>query len=1276
MVSTALPAALSQAEGDDGYTRSHLMTAPTATRTRPSARTAAQTPATPFTRESRFARFEALLRRRILVLDGAMGTMIQTYQLSEAEFRGDRLKDHPSDLRGDNELLSLTQPDIIKAIHEAYLDAGADIIETNTFNANRVSQADYGLSHIAREMNEAAARIARAAADSREAAEPDRPRFVAGALGPTNRSASISPDVNDPGARNITFDELVACYREAAEGLIAGGADILLIETVFDTLNAKAAIVGVEEAFEAIGERRPVIISGTITDASGRTLSGQTVEAFWNSVSHARPIVVGLNCALGAKQLRQYVQDLGRLTDLPVSAYPNAGLPNEFGGYDQTPDEMAALMRGFAEEGLVNIAGSCCGSTPAHVRAIAEAVDGLPPRVPPEIEAVTRLSGLEPLTIPTPGNIFVNVGERTNVTGSRKFAKLILDGKYDEAVDIAREQVDSGAQIIDVNMDEAMLDSTAAMTRFLNLIAGEPDIARVPVMIDSSKWEVIEAGLKCIQGKGVVNSISLKEGEEAFLHHARLVHRYGAAAVVMAFDERGQADSADRKLEILTRAYRLLTEEAGFAPEDVILDPNIFAIATGIEEHNRYALEYIEAIRRIKQELPGAKVSGGVSNVSFSFRGNDRVREAIHSVFLYHAIGAGMDMGIVNPGQLAIFDDIDPELRERVEDIVLDRRPDATERLLEFSARVAGSTGTRRHEDLAWRRLPVNKRLTHALVEGLDQFIVDDTEEARHGFERPIQVIEGPLMDGMNVVGDLFGSGKMFLPQVVKSARVMKKAVAHLIPFIEAEKDPSASRTNGRVVMATVKGDVHDIGKNIVGVVLQCNNYEVIDLGVMVPAQKILETARELDADLIGLSGLITPSLEEMSHVAAEMEREGFEIPLLIGGATTSRTHTAVKIEPRYHAPVVHVLDASRAVGVASALVDENGREAYAERIREEYETVRRERGDRQEKELRHPIEEARRHAFRIDWSGVTPPRPSFLGVREYRDYPLAPLVERIDWTPFFATWELKGRYPAIFDDSKVGEAARSLHADAGALLARIVDENLLRASGAVGFWPANAVGDDIELYASDERSEVAAVVHSLRQQMVKPPGRPNLALADFTAPRETGLADYIGAFVVTAGHGLEELAATFKAAHDDYSAILATALADRLAEAFAEHLHERVRRELWGYAPDETLDNEALIEERYQGIRPAPGYPACPDHTEKGTLFSLLDAEERAGVRLTESYAMFPGAAVSGWYFWHPEAHYFGLGRIGPDQLADYAARKGLPLEEMARWLSPNLAD
>ena len=1259
------------------------MTAPTQT---PPRRPAGQAPKagqpaspaarSPFTRESRFARFTALLGRRILVLDGAMGTMIQTYQLSETEFRGDRFADHPTDLRGDNELLSLTQPEIIHAIHEAYLDAGADIIETNTFNANRISQTDYQLQDQAREMNLEAARIARSAADGFEAREPGRPRFVAGALGPTNRSASISPDVNDPGARNVTFDELVFAYREAAEGLIEGGVDLLFIETIFDTLNAKAAIVGVEEAFEAIGERRPLVISGTITDASGRTLSGQTVEGFWNSVAHARPIVVGLNCALGAKQLRQYVQDLGRLTSLPVSAYPNAGLPNEFGGYDQTPEEMADLMGRFARDGLINIAGSCCGSTPAHVRAIAEAVAGVAPRVPPEIEAVTRLSGLEAMTIPQPGNVFVNVGERTNVTGSRKFAKLILEGHFDEAVKIAREQVDSGAQIIDVNMDEAMLESAAAMTRFLNLIAGEPDIARVPVMIDSSKWEVIEAGLKCIQGKGVVNSISLKEGEEPFLEHARLVRRYGAAAVVMAFDERGQADTADRKLEILTRAYRLLIDTAGFVPEDVILDPNIFAIATGIEEHNRYAIEYIEATKRIKEELPGAKVSGGVSNVSFSFRGNDRVREAIHSVFLYHAITAGMDMGIVNPGQLAIYDDIEADLRERVEDVVLDRRPDATERLLDISARVAGFAGTRRHEDLAWRKLPVKERLTHALVEGIDQYIVDDTEEARQTAERPIHVIEGPLMDGMNVVGDLFGSGKMFLPQVVKSARVMKKAVAHLVPYIEAEKDPSAAKTNGLVVMATVKGDVHDIGKNIVGVVLQCNNYEVVDLGVMVPAQRILDTARELNADLIGLSGLITPSLEEMSHVAEEMERDGFEIPLLIGGATTSRTHTAVKIEPRYHGPVIHVLDASRAVGVASSLLDESGRDAFATKIRDEYETLRRERGDRQEKEARHKIEEARRHAFAIDWSGVQPPKPTFTGIRAFEDYPLAELVDRIDWTPFFATWELKGRYPQIFDDPKLGEAARNLHADATALLRRIVDERLLRANAVVGFWPANRVGDDIELYGSEDRTDVKAVIHTLRQQMVKPPGRPNLALADFTAPKETVLPDYVGAFAVTAGHGLEELAAGFKAAHDDYSAILATALADRLAEAFAERLHELVRRELWGYAPDEALDNDALIEEKYQGIRPAPGYPACPDHTEKGTLFELLDAETLAGIRLTESYAMYPGAAVSGWYFWHPESHYFGLGRIGPDQLADYAERKGMPVDVMARWLSPNLAD
>ncbi|HEY7736207.1 MAG TPA: methionine synthase [Candidatus Limnocylindrales bacterium] len=1255
-------------------TSTTIAPAPPAVRDHPVADPIAAPPAR--TREERLAMLDGLLGQRILVLDGAMGTMIQTYQLSEAEFRGERFADHQRDLRGDNELLSLTQPQIVRAIHDAYLDAGADIIETNTFNANAISQSDYALGSVIREMNREAARIARAAADAHESAEPDRPRYVAGALGPTNRTASISPDVNDPAARNVTFDELVAAYREAAEGLIEGGADLLLIETIFDTLNGKAAIVGVEEAFEALGDRVPLIVSGTIVDASGRNLSGQTVEAIWNSISHARPIIVGLNCSLGARQLRQYVQELGRLAPIPVSAYPNAGLPNEFGGYDETPATMAEIMGRFARDGLVNVAGGCCGTTPAHVRAIAEVVAGLPPRIPPETPTVTHLSGLEPLTIPTPGNVFVNVGERTNVTGSRKFARLILDDRFDEAVDVAREQVDSGAQAIDVNMDEAMLDSAAAMTRFLNLIATEPDIARVPVMIDSSKWEVIEAGLKCVQGKGVVNSISLKEGEESFLEHARLVRRYGAAVVVMAFDERGQADTADRKVEILTRAYRLLTEEAGFAAEDIIVDPNIFAIGTGIEEHARYAVEYIEATRRLKNELPHVRVSGGVSNVSFSFRGNERVREAIHSVFLYHAIAAGMDMGIVNPGQLAIYDDIDPELRERVEDVVLDRRPDATERLLELSARVAGFAGTRRVEDLSWRELPVDERLTHALVEGIDAYIVDDTEEARQAATRPIEVIEGPLMAGMNVVGDLFGAGKMFLPQVVKSARVMKKAVAHLVPYLEAEKDPSASRSNGLVVMATVKGDVHDIGKNIVGVVLQCNNYEVVDLGVMVPAARILDTARELNADLIGLSGLITPSLEEMSFVASEMEREGFTTPLLIGGATTSRTHTAVKIEPRYHAPVIHVLDASRAVGVASSLLDPNGREAFATRIREEYETVRRERGDRQEREERHPIEEARRHAFAIDWASVEPPAPTFLGLRTFDDYPLDELVDRIDWTPFFATWELKGRYPEILDDATVGEAARGLHADATALLGRIVDERLLRARASIAFWPANAVGDDIELYTDERRDRVIGVIHTLRQQMVKPPGRPNLALADFTAPKATGLADHVGGFVVTAGHGLDELAASFKAQHDDYSAILATALADRLAEAFAERLHERVRRELWGFARDENLDNEALIAERYQGIRPAPGYPACPDHTEKGPLLELLEAEARAGVQLTESFAMFPGAAVSGYYFWHPESHYFGLGRIGRDQLEDYATRKGIPVDDMARWLAPNLAD
>jgi 5-methyltetrahydrofolate--homocysteine methyltransferase len=1212
-------------------------------------------------------------------MDGAMGTLIQSYGLEEADYRAERFKDHSHDLRGDSDLLSLVRPDIVLAIHGAYLDAGADIIETNTFTATRIAQADYGLVDYVREMNHEAARLARQAADLAEAADPGRPRYVMGALGPTNRTASISPKAEDPGARNVTFDQLAEAYQEAAEGLIAGGADLLVIETIFDTLNAKAAIFGVEAAYDAAGERIPLIISGTITDASGRTLSGQTVEAFWTSVMHARPIAVGLNCALGAKQLRGHIADLSRIAGLPISAYPNAGLPNEFGGYDEQPDTTAQLLGQFARDGLINIAGGCCGTTPAHVRAIAEAVAGVPPRPVPSVQRKTRLSGLQALAIPQPGGVFVNVGERTNVTGSRRFAKLILEDRYDEAVEVARQQVDAGAQIIDVNMDEAMLDSVAAMTRFLNLIASEPDISTVPVMLDSSRWEVIEAGLKCIQGRGVVNSISLKEGEEPFLEHARLCRRYGAAVVVMAFDEQGQADTADRKVAIGKRAYKLLTEVVGFEPEDIILDPNIFAIGTGIEEHAQYALAYIEATRRIKASLPGVLVSGGVSNVSFSFRGNDPIREAIHSVFLYHAISAGMDMGIVNAGALAIYDDIEPTLRDLAEDVVLDRRPDATERLLAVADQYAGERANAvgpGGDALAWRELPVNERLTHALVEGLDAFIVEDTEEARQAATRPIEVIEGPLMDGMNVVGDLFGAGKMFLPQVVKSARVMKKAVAHLVPFIEAERQPGAARTNGRIVMATVKGDVHDIGKNIVGVVLACNNYEVIDLGVMVPVQRILETAREVDADLVGLSGLITPSLEEMRHVAGEMEREGFELPLLIGGATTSRTHTAVKIEPQYHGAVVHVADASRAVGVAAALVDVDRRVEFAAGVREEYETLRRERGAREEKIARHPIAEARRQRLVVDWTDVVPPQPTFLGVKTITDHPLEELVDRIDWTPFFATWEMNGLYPAILTHPVLGPAARSLHDDAIALLERIVRERRLRANGVVGFWPANSVGDDIELYTDERRTGQVGTIHTLRQQMVKPPGRPNQALADYTAPRETGIVDYVGGFAVTTGNGLDSLVAEFKDAHDDYSAILASALADRLAEAFAERLHEIVRRELWGYAADEALTNEDLIAERYQGIRPAPGYPACPDHTEKGPLFDWLEAEQRVGMQLTESFAMLPGSSVSGYYFWHPQSAYFGLGRIGHDQLEDYARRKGMLVDTMARWLAPNLAE
>ena len=1220
-----------------------------------------------------------LLAERILVLDGAMGTMLQAYGFDEAGYRGDRFRDHPRDLRGDNDLLSLTQPDAVAAIHAAYLDAGADIISTDSFTATRIAQADYGLDdEVVRELNVTAARLARTAADAAEAREPGRPRFVAGALGPTNRTASISPDVGDPAARAVTWPELVGAYHHAAAGLVEGGADILLVETIFDTLNAKAAIFALEALFDELGDRLPVIVSGTIVDASGRTLSGQTVEAFWHSIRHADPIVVGLNCALGPRQLREHLDVLSRIADRPVSAYPNAGLPNELGGYDETPEQMADALGEWASHGLLNIAGGCCGTTPEHIAAIAAAVSGLPPRPVVQPSAKTRLAGLEPVVIPPPGDTFVNIGERTNVTGSRKFARLVAEDREDEAVDIAREQVANGAQLIDVNMDEAMLDGVAAMTRFLRRIAAEPDIATVPVMVDSSKWDVIEAGLQQLQGKGVVNSISLKEGEEPFLRQARLCQRYGAAVVVMAFDEQGQGDSVERRVAILKRAYELLTRVVGFAPEDIILDANIFAIATGIEEHNAYAVQFIETVRRLKAELPGARTSGGVSNVSFAFRGNDPVREAIHSVFLYHAKRAGLDMAIVNAGVLPVYDDIELELRERVEDVVLDRRPDATERLLEIAGRYAGSGMDRKTEDLGWRERPVGERLTHALVEGIDAWIVEDTEEARQAASRPLDVIEGPLMDGMNVVGDLFGSGRMFLPQVVKSARVMKKAVAHLVPYLEAEREGTGRRA-GTIVTATVKGDVHDIGKNIVGVVLGCNDYEVIDLGVMVPAARILETAQEHDADLIGLSGLITPSLDEMVHVASEMERLGMTTPLLIGGATTSRAHTAVKIAPAYSGPVVHVLDASRAVGVAGALVDRQRRQAYAAEIHAEYEAVRQDRAGRQAKERYLTIAEARANRVPIDWSTVAPPAPSVLGIRAFDPYRLDELIERIDWTPFFATWELRGAYPAILDDPRVGAAARDLFRDAQALLDRIVRDQRLRAAGVVGFWPANGDGDDIVLWRDTARREPLATFRTLRQQMAKTDSRPNVALADFVAPISSGLADHIGAFAVTAGHGLDGsdgLVAEFEAAHDDYSAILAKALADRLAEAFAERLHERVRRELWGYAPDEDLSNAELVAERYQGIRPAPGYPACPDHTEKRTIFELLDAETLVAMQLTSSYAMLPGASVSGYYLWNPASHYFGIGRIGRDQLEDYADRKGVPLAEAERWLAPNLRD
>ncbi len=1225
------------------------------------------------TRAERVALLEPLLARRILLLDGAMGTMIQTYRLGEQDYRGKRFADWPRELKGNSDLLSLTQPDIIRAIHAAYLEAGADILETNSFTSTRSSQADYGMEDLIYELNHASAALARGVADEFERKDPDTPRFVAGVLGPTNRTASLSPDVNDPGFRNIGFDDLVATYSEATRGLLDGGADVLLIETIFDTLNAKAAIFAVESVFDETRNRVPVMISGTITDASGRTLSGQTAEAFWNSVAHARPVSVGFNCALGPAALRPWVQDLARVAPVPVSTHPNAGLPNEFGQYDETPEKMAEVLREFAEHGLVNLVGGCCGTTPAHIRAFAEAVQGLPPRRPPAIPAQLRLSGLEPLTI-RPDSNFVNVGERTNVTGSRKFAKLVLSGAYDQALDVARQQVDSGAQMLDVNMDEGMLDSQAAMTTFLKLLASEPDISRVPVVVDSSKWSVLEAGLKCIQGKGVVNSISLKEGEEEFVRQATLVRRYGAAVIVMAFDEQGQADTVERKVEICRRSYRILTERVGFGPEDIIFDPNIFAIATGIEEHSGYALAYIEAVRRIKAELPHALVSGGVSNVSFAFRGNDPVREAIHAVFLYHAIAAGMDMGIVNAGLLPIYADIPADLLERVEDVVLNRRPDATDRLLEVADSVKGQAAGRT-ADLSWREKPVGERLAHALVEGIADYVVEDTEEARLQAARPIEVIEGPLMDGMNIVGDLFGAGKMFLPQVVKSARVMKKAVAHLIPFIEAERDDtSVSRSNGKVLLATVKGDVHDIGKNIVGVVLQCNNYEVIDLGVMVPSARILETARREQVDLIGLSGLITPSLEEMSFVASEMEREGFETPLLIGGATTSRVHTAVKIEPQYHGATVHVLDASRAVGVAGNLLSAGMQREFVEGVRAQYRDIREQRAGRTASERGISIADARANRLAIDWAETAPPQPCALGITVLEDYPLAELVERIDWTPFFQTWELAGHYPAILDDPKVGPAARSLFDDARKLLDRIVRERLLTARGVFGLFRAASVGDDIELYAPGARGERIGIIHTLRQQMAKPPGRPNLALADYVAPKERGIADHVGAFAVTAGIGVDALVKEFESAQDDYNAILAKALADRLAEAFAERLHERVRQEFWGYARDEALENTDLIREAYQGIRPAPGYPACPDHTEKRALFDLLEAERHTGISLTESFAMTPAAAVSGYYFWHPQARYFGVGKIARDQVEDYAERKGMTVAEAERWLAPNL--
>ena len=1225
---------------------------------------------------------EKELEKRILVIDGAMGTMIQRYQLTEADFRGERFKDHASDLQGNNDLLNITRPDVIKAIHADYLDAGADIIETNTFSTQVISLADYHLEELAYELSYEGARIAREVADEYTQKDPSKPRFVAGAVGPTNRTASLSPDVNDPGYRAVTFDDLAEAYYTQVRGLVDGGSDMLLVETIFDTLNAKAALFAINRYAEESGKHLPIMISGTITDASGRTLSGQTVEAFWNSIRHANLLSVGLNCALGAKEMRPHLEELSNIGDVFISAYPNAGLPNEFGQYDETAHETAHQVDDFMKAGLVNIVGGCCGTTPEHIKCIADKAAKYPARKRPEIEPYMRLSGLEAVTL-TPESVFMNVGERTNITGSPKFSKLILGEDYEAALTVARQQVEGGAQVIDINMDEGMIDSEAVMVKFLNLVASEPDIAKLPIMVDSSKWTVIEAGLKCLQGKGIVNSISLKEGEEKFKEYARKILSYGAATVVMAFDETGQADSLDRRKEICQRSYNILVNEVGFPAQDIIFDPNILTVATGLEEHNNYAVDFIEATRWIKQNLPYAKVSGGVSNISFSFRGNNTVREAMHSAFLYHAIKAGMDMGIVNAGMLEVYQEIPKDLLELVEDVLLNRRPDATERLVEFADNIK-TKGKVIVRDEEWRKEPVEQRLSHALVKGIIEYLDEDVEEARQKYARPLEVIEGPLMDGMNIVGDLFGSGKMFLPQVVKSARVMKKAVAYLLPFIELEKqrvllsgeDTAAdSRSNaGKILMATVKGDVHDIGKNIVGVVLACNNFEVIDLGVMVPAQRIIEEAKKQQVDIIGLSGLITPSLDEMVHFAKEMEREGFTIPLIVGGATTSRIHAAVKVAPNYSGPAIHVLDASRSVTVCSNLMSETGRDEYIKGIKDEYEKAREAHLNKKSDKRFVSLDNARELKFNINLNGMMPPKPTFTGTKVFEAYPLEKLVPYIDWTPFFHTWELRGSFPKIFDDKFVGVEAKKLYDDAQELLKRIVRDKLLQANGVIGFWPANSVGDDIEIYTDESRTQVLETIYTLRQQAEKAKGEPYYALSDFIAPKDSGIKDYWGGFAVTTGIGCDELVAEFEKDHDDYNSIMAKALADRLAEAFAEKMHELIRKDYWGYAKTEQLDTVELIKEEYQGIRPAPGYPACPDHTEKITLFELLKAEDNAHMHLTESLAMTPAASVSGFYFAHPQSRYFGLGKISKDQVEDYAKRKNMSVETVERWLGPNI--